>query len=78
MNRTIFYVVSATSEENQAGAFHYSKPFKTKASALAYSKKILTPDIMASIEEHREKPDGYGGWEIDHDAGGVVSSEYCQ
>lgn len=70
MKRLVYYIVSASAENNQAGIFHYSKPFKVLALAKQAMKNVKNDFVR--IEGHHEYFEGIEykpecQWEIDHD-----------
>jgi hypothetical protein len=64
MKRTVYYIIHCSSEENQNGMFHYSKPFISFALAKQASKRIK--DDFVVIEKHHEIYDRYE-WRPDFD-----------
>lgn len=52
MKRTVYYVISASAEENQNGTFHYSRSFNDLYSALGMYED--THNDFISIEKHQE------------------------
>ncbi len=68
--RIVYYIVQATTEENQNGLYHFSKPFNNPAKAKEEARKI-TNDFV-HLEKHHEYFRGWEykpeyAWEIDHD-----------
>ena len=69
MKRIVYYIVQATSEENEKGTFHYSRPIKDVKKAKYEARQILNDFVV--IEKHHEyyQGDEYKSecaWEIDH------------
>lgn len=63
--RIVYYIVSASAENNQAGIFHFSKPFKSLAFCQQAAKKVKNDFVR--IEKHHEKLRDNCHWEIDFD-----------
>ena len=63
--RIVYYIISASAEENQNGIFHYSKPFKVLALTQQAVKKVKN-DFVRVEKHHEELRDGCH-WEIDFD-----------
>ena len=79
MQRVVYYVISATSDENQRGIFHYSKPFNKLWMARANARTTrgeLLEDGHVAIEKHHEVYE-HNEWRIDHEGGGSEMVEYC-
>ena len=55
--RIVYYIIQCTSEENQNGIFHYSKPFKNEAFVINATKKVRNDFVV--IEKHHEVYDNY-------------------
>jgi hypothetical protein len=79
MKRIVYYVISCTSDENQAGIFHYSQPYVHESSArkFALQKRERQGDKEGhiAIEKHHEVS-RFNSWEVDHDGGGVEQVDY--
>lgn len=73
MKRIVYYVIHATSKENQDGIFHYSKPFERAGEAVLSAKRqreiLGNNDGHVAVEKHYEVYE-HNEWRIDHDAGG--------
>jgi hypothetical protein len=52
MKRTVYYVIHASAEENQAGTFHFSKPFPSVEEARHHAESIS--DDFVGVERHYE------------------------
>jgi len=52
MTRTVYYVVSASSEENQKGIFHFSRALNDLYAALGVYEE--TKNDFVGIEKHKE------------------------
>ena len=72
MKRVVFYVVHASAEENQSGAFHFSDPLPTVEEALKLARK--TKDDFVVIEKYHEVYDRWE-WRVDHDGYGDRAME---
>ena len=71
--RIVYYVVSATSEDNERGRFSYDR-FSTLQDADSYAKKLRQnyPDLNIALEKHHEKKrpeENKFGWMVDWDIG---------
>jgi hypothetical protein len=69
MKRIVYYIIQTTTDENQSGIFHYSKPYSDLEKAKVDARKIKNDFVV--IEKHHEyfkgskyKPEYQ--WEIDH------------
>lgn len=79
MKRIVYYVITATTEENERGIFHYSLPIKTLSGARITAKKARRyfpkGEGHVAIEKHHEVYERYS-WNIDHEAGGSKMISY--
>ncbi len=76
--RTVYYVVSCTSEENQNGIFKYSQPFEKEINARDYAercRKYLGNDGHVAIESHKEIFEN-NEWRIDPEIEAIHHIEY--
>ncbi len=70
MKRIVYYIVHASSEENQNGVFHFSEPYSDLATVRKAAKNIRDDfrDDNVVIEKHHEVYDRWE-WRPDHDLG---------
>ncbi len=82
--RVRYYVVHASSEENERGVYHHSKPYADIEIAIRDAAEIQEDFVV--LEKHHERrdppPPGFvyrrpeNEWEVDHEAGGVEVIDY--
>jgi hypothetical protein len=74
MKRIAYYVINCSSEENQDGIFHYSKPFVDIVLAQEAARRLTSkrPDDFVRLEAHKEFYE-HNDWHIDHEQSKAVT-----